>query len=78
MRGAGSVAVRVASAAATAAASSSPVGPVVGAAAVAAAAVRVVAATTGRSTVGDNLSVALVLRRSAGMGAVTVWVSVDG
>jgi hypothetical protein len=48
---------------------------VVGAAAVAAAAVRVVAATTGRSAVGDNLSVALVLRRSAGMGAATVWVS---
>jgi hypothetical protein len=51
---------------------------VVGAAAVAAATVRVVAAATGRSAVGDNLSVALVLlRRSAGVGAATVWLSWD-
>jgi hypothetical protein len=50
---------------------------VVGAAAVATATVRVVAATTGRSAVGDNLSVALVLRRSAGVRAATVWVGRD-
>jgi hypothetical protein len=46
---------------------------VVGASAVAAAAVGVVAATAGRSTVGDDLAVAVVtLRRPAGGGATTV------
>jgi hypothetical protein len=48
----------------------------VGASAVAAAAVRVVAAATGRSAVGDDLAVAVVmLRRSAGVGATTVRLS---
>jgi hypothetical protein len=48
----------------------------VGASAVAAAAVRVVAAATGRSTVGDNLAVAVaILWRSAGVGASTVGLS---
>jgi hypothetical protein len=48
----------------------------VGASAVAAAAVRVVAAATGRSTVGDNLAVAVaILWRSAGVGAGTVGLS---
>jgi hypothetical protein len=45
----------------------------VGASAVAAAAVGVVAAAAGRSTVGDDLAVAVVtLRRSAGVGVTTV------
>jgi hypothetical protein len=64
----------VASAAAAATASSPPVGPKVGAAAVAAAAVGIVSAATGRSAVGNNFSVAVVvLRRSAGVRATTVW-----
>jgi hypothetical protein len=54
------VAVRVASAASTAAASSPPVGPMVGASAVAAAAVGIIATSAGRSTVGDDFSVAVV------------------
>jgi hypothetical protein len=48
----------------------------VGASAVAAAAVRVVAAAVGRSTVGDNLAVAVaMLWRTAGVGASTVGLS---
>jgi hypothetical protein len=48
----------------------------VGASAVAAAAVRVVPTATGRSTVGDNLAVAVaILWRSAGVGASTVGLS---
>jgi hypothetical protein len=48
----------------------------IGASAVAAAAVRVVAAATGRSTVGDNLAVAVaILWRSASVGASTVRLS---
>jgi hypothetical protein len=48
----------------------------VGASAIAAAAVRVVAAAAGRSTVGDNLAVAVsVLWRSASVGASTVGLS---
>jgi hypothetical protein len=63
----------MASAAATAATASPPVGSMVGASAVAAAAVGVVAAAAGRSTVGDDLAVAVVtLWRSAGVGATTV------
>jgi hypothetical protein len=46
----------------------------IGASAVAAAAVGVVAAATGRSAVGNNFSVAVVvLRGSASVGATTVW-----
>jgi hypothetical protein len=46
----------------------------VGASAVAAAAIGVVAAAAGRSAVGDDLAVAVItLRRSAGVGATTVW-----
>jgi hypothetical protein len=46
----------------------------VGATVVAAAAIGIVAAATGRSAVGNNFSVAVVLlRRSAGVGATTVW-----
>jgi hypothetical protein len=68
------MAVRVASAAVTAAAASPPVGSVIGASAVAAATVRVVAAAAGRGAVGDDLEVAVVtLWRSAGGGAMTVW-----
>jgi hypothetical protein len=67
------VAVRVASAAATAAAAGPPVGSMVGASAVAAAAIGVVAATAGRSTVRDDLAVAVAtLWRSASVGASTV------
>jgi hypothetical protein len=48
----------------------------VGASAVDAATVRVVAAATGRRTVGDNLAVAVaILWRSAGVGASTVGLS---
>jgi hypothetical protein len=67
------MAVRVASATATAATAGPPVGSVVGASAVAAATVRVVAAAAGRSTVRDDLAVAVAtLWRSAGVGASTV------
>jgi hypothetical protein len=63
----------VASAAATAAATGPPVGSVVGASAIAAATVRVVAAAAGRSTVRDDLAVAVAtLWRSSGVGASTV------
>jgi hypothetical protein len=70
------MAVRVASAAATVAAAGSPVGSMVGASAVTAAAVRVMAATTGWSTVRDDLAVAVAtLWRSAGVGASVVGLS---
>jgi hypothetical protein len=63
----------MASAAATAAAASPLVGSVVGASAVAAAAVGVVAAAAGRSTMGEDLAVAVItLWTSAGVGAGAV------
>jgi hypothetical protein len=63
-------------AAATATAAGPPIGSVVGASAVAAAAVRVVAAAAGRSTVRDDLAVAVVtLWGSAGIGASAVGLS---
>jgi hypothetical protein len=70
------VAVRVATATATAAAADPPVGSVVGASDVAAAAVRVAAAATDKSTVRDDLAVAVAtLWRSADVGASTVGLS---
>jgi hypothetical protein len=66
----------VATAAATAAATGPPVGSVVRASDVAAAVVRVVAAAAGRSTVRDDLAVAVVtLWGSAGVGASVVGLS---
>jgi hypothetical protein len=66
----------VAAAAVTAAAAGPPVGSMVGASAVAATVVRAVAAAAGRSTVGDNLAVAVaILWRSASVGASTVGLS---
>jgi hypothetical protein len=72
------VAVRVASAAATASAAGPPIGSMVGSSAVAAAAaaVRVMVAATGRSTVRDDLAVAVAtLWRSTGVGASAVGLS---
>jgi hypothetical protein len=70
------VAVHVLSTAAVATAAGPPVGSVVGASVVTAAAVRVTAATIGRSTVRDDLAVAVAtLWGSAGVCASTVGLS---